>query len=116
MQRRVRDLDNCNYEIEAIPQIASDFGVLQHRQRMIIIGWRKSDKGKPTKYGHYPNLDEFKIENNYQTLKDLFSDLPIRIAGDGKLCECVRYTRPLSEMSYLQEYGLRHNDTTKQPQ
>lgn len=110
LQKRVRELDNCNYEIEAVPQIASDFGVLQRRQRMIIIGWRKTDNGKPTKYAHYPNLEEFKIDNQFQTLRDLFSDLPTRIAGDGKLCECVEYTKPISEMTYLQEYGLRNND------
>lgn len=110
LQRLVRELDNCNYEIKAVPQVASDFGVLQRRQRMIIIGWRKNEDGIPTKYGYYPNLDEFKIENHYQTLKDLFSDLPIRVAGDGKLCECVKYIKPLSEMTYLQEYGIRSND------
>ena len=110
LQKRVRELDNFNYEIEAIPQIASDFGVLQRRQRMIIIGWKKSDKGKSTKYGHYPNLNDYKINNQFETLRDLFSDLPIRTAGDGKLCECVKYTKPISEMTYLQEYGLRDND------
>lgn len=110
LQKRVRELDNFNYEIEAIPQIASDFGVLQRRQRMIIIGWKKSDKGKSTKYGHYPNLNDYKINNQFETLRDLFSDLPIRTAGDGKLCECIKYTKPISEMTYLQEYGLRDND------
>jgi len=110
LQELVRNLDNQNYEIEAQPQIASDFGVLQRRQRMIIIGWRKTENGKPTKYGHYPYLDDFKINNTYETLKDLFSDLPLRIAGDGKLCECVEYTKPLLEMPYLQKYGLRSDD------
>ena len=110
LQKRVRELDNFNYEIEAIPQIASDLGVLQRRQRMIIIGWKKSDKGKSTKYGHYPNLNDYKINNQFETLRDLFSELPIRTSGDGKLCECVKYTKPISEMTYLQEYGLRDND------
>lgn len=107
---QVRKLDDYNYDIKAEPQVASDFGVLQRRQRMIIIGWRKTENGKPTKYGHYPNFDEFKIDNQYQTLRDLFADLPERKAGEGNLCECVGYTKKISKMPYLLKYGLRNND------
>jgi len=110
LKRLVRELDNNNYEIEALPQLASEFGVLQHRLRMIIIGWKKTENGLPTKYGHYPNFDEYKIQNTYQILRDLFSDLPQRVAGQGKLCECVEYTRPLSEMKYLQKFHLRSEE------
>ena len=46
---------------------AKDFGVLQDRKRVIIIGWKKElDLSYP----------EFKVEkNNCQVLKDLFADL-----------------------------------------
>lgn len=110
LQKLVRSLDNDNYEIQAVPQLASDFGVLQRRQRMIIIGWRKNEAGIPTKYGHYPNLAAYKIDNQYQVLRDLFDDLPSRVSGEGKLCECVEYTKPLSDMRYLEKFKIRNPD------
>ena len=87
------------YEVEAHEQIASDYEVLQHRHRMIIVGWRReNDNHIPTGY-HYPELA--KIPNKYKTRRDIFADLPERRNGDGKLCEIVQYTRPLEEMEYL---------------
>ena len=43
----------------------------------------------------------------YQVLRDLFSDLPERKAGEGKFCEAVSYVTPLSEMPYLDKSGIR---------
>ena len=100
-----RIADEMGYEVEAHEQIASDYEVLQHRHRMIIVGWkRKNEDGQPTGY-HYPDL--VKIANKYGTRKDLFVDLPERKNGDGKLCEIVHYTKPLEEMSYLRKTGIR---------
>lgn len=48
-----------------------------------------------------------KIHEEFQSLRDLFSDLPSRKAGEGKLCEVVKYTKPLSEMPYLEKFGIR---------
>jgi DNA (cytosine-5)-methyltransferase 1 len=96
LQRLVRELD---YDIDFKEQIASDYGVLQKRHRMIIVGWKKN-----TSY-HYPLLQ--KQECKYKVLKDLFSDLPERKAGEGELCKPVQYTKPLSEMPYLKESGIR---------
>lgn len=102
LQRRVHELD---YDIEAHEQIASNFDVLQHRHRMIIVGWRRHDDNKnPTDY-HYPKLNPH--PTHYRIMKDLFSDLPERLSGEGKLCEIVTYTRPASEMQYLTETGIR---------
>lgn len=101
LQKIVRELD---YEIEPREQLASDYGVLQNRHRMIIIGWRKNIKGIPTKYG-YPNL--IKEQGPTNILKELFSDLPERKAGEGSLNECVKYTKPTSQMHYLKKYDLR---------
>lgn len=42
-------------------------------------------------------------------MKDLFSDLPQRKAGEGKLTEMVPYTIPLTEMYYLKESGIRND-------
>lgn len=97
--------DEMGYEVEARQQIASDYEVLQHRHRMIIVGWRrKNDNDILTGY-HYPDL--VKIPNKYKTRQDIFSDLPERKNGDGKMCELVRYTRPLTEMEYLGKTGIR---------
>lgn len=102
LQERVREL---GYEIEAKEQLASNFGVLQHRRRMIIVGWRNfNENGNHTNY-HYPDL--IPHPTKYQIRKDLLSDLPARVSGQGKLCETVEYTRPDSEMEYLVNSGIR---------
>lgn len=100
-----RIADEMGYEVEAHEQIASDYEVLQHRHRMIIVGWkREDDNHNPTQY-HYPDL--VKVVNRYKTRTDIFADLPERKNGDGKLCEIVHYTRPLEEMKYLEKTGIR---------
>lgn len=93
------------YEVEPREQTASNYEVLQHRHRMIIVGWRKEyEDGRPTGF-HYPDLNP--IPTHYTTRDAIFSDLPERRNGDGRLCEIVRYTRPLDEMNYLRETGIR---------
>lgn len=104
LQRLVRS-EELGYEIECRVQLASEHGVLQNRQRVIIVGWKIVDgKGKPTKY-HYPELEH--EENNYKVFQDLFSDLPERKSGEGGLCETVNYTKDLSKMPYLSKAGIR---------
>ena len=102
LKKRVRAL---GYEIEDRTQIASDFGVLQKRERVIIIGWRKeNENGNLTSY-HYPELNV--KPSKYQVMKDLFADLPIRNAGEGTMNGIVNYTKELKEMPYLKESGIR---------
>lgn len=102
LQERVRAL---GYEIEAHEQIASNYDVLQHRHRMIIVGWKLHDNdGTPTAY-HYPDLNPHPTQ--YAIRRDLLSDLPDRRSGEGNLCEVVQYTRPANEMQYLEETGIR---------
>lgn len=102
LQRLVREL---GYDIRGDIQLASDFGVLQKRQRIIIIGWKLyDDNDNPTNY-HYPDFQ--KQENPYKVMKDLFSDLPPLKAGEGTLCGAVDYAKELAEMEYLQTNHLR---------
>ncbi|CAA6818300.1 MAG: DNA-cytosine methyltransferase (EC [uncultured Sulfurovum sp.] len=63
-------LDKVGYHIELDELIASDYGVLQNRKRIIIIGWRKD---KRRKNYTYPAFE--KIENRY-LVKDVLNDLP----------------------------------------
>ena len=100
-----RIADEMGYQVEAHEQVASDYEVLQHRHRMIIVGWKRTDEnGIPTGF-HYPELE--KVVNKYKTRKDVFADLPERKNGEGHLCEIVHYTKPLEEMEYLSKTGIR---------
>lgn len=94
-------VDELGYDMAAKVQIASQHGVLQNRQRVIIVGWKRNASPK---YG-YPELEIEAMP--YTVMNDLFSDLPTRKAGEGKLCEPISYTRPLSEMEYLEKSGIR---------
>ncbi|MDR0630685.1 MAG: DNA cytosine methyltransferase [Holosporales bacterium] len=95
----------AGYEMDLKVQTASEHGVLQNRQRVIIIGWKEKDEnGNPTKF-HYPDLE--KEITPYEVLNDLFSDLPERKAGEGELCAPVEYGKALSEMEYLKKSGIR---------
>lgn len=75
---------------------AEEFGVLQKRRRVIIIGRR----GK-TKF-HFPELKT--IENNWQTKKDLFFDLPS--LKPGQEIQVAKYTKDINE--YLQKTQTRN--------
>jgi len=76
---------------------AKNFGVLQDRKRVIIIGWKK-ELGFT-----YPKFDE--TEPNYEVLKDLFSDLKPLKNGEGTL-NAVEYYKPTNE--YLKQSGIRN--------
>lgn len=73
---------------------ASDYGVLQTRKRLIIVGWKKSHD-----YG-YP---DFETNKSTAVVNDILEDLPILKAGDVK--PIAPYTKPAN--SYLQESGIR---------
>lgn len=76
---------------------AKDFGVLQDRKRVIIIGWKK-ELGLS-----YP---DFKVEeNNFQILNDLFSDLKPLNNGQGTL-NATKYNKETTE--YLKQSGIRN--------
>lgn len=65
-------IDDAGYHIELQELIASDYGVLQSRKRIIIVGWKKDGRKKDISY-EYPEFE--KIENKY-LVKDVLEDLP----------------------------------------
>lgn len=105
----LRELVNgIGYEMQPQVQNASEHGVLQKRHRVIIVGWLKDGVNSKGERYSYPLL--MKEQNTYAVLKDLFSDLPPRIAGEGGLAEVVHYTKALEEMHYLKESSIRSKD------
>ena len=73
-----------------------EYGILQRRRRVIIIG----RKGK-TKFA-FPKFAT--IENSWQIKKDLFADLPYLVPGQEM--NLVRYTKKINE--YQQITGIRN--------
>ena len=100
-------VDGIGYEMQMQVQNASEHGVLQKRQRVIIVGWRKDGKTSKGQNRFYPILE--KESNSYCVMKDLFSDLPERKAGEGSLTATVPYFKALSDMPYLKESAIRNN-------
>lgn len=72
---------------------AEDYGVLQKRRRVIIIGKRKGGKFS------FPMPD--KMENNWKTKKDLLFDLPALKPGDEP--DIAWYTKPVNHYLALTE-------------
>ncbi|AKF93466.1 DNA cytosine methyltransferase [Brevibacillus laterosporus] len=87
-------MDEAGYDIEARTLNASDFGVLQKRLRVILIGWKKG-----TRYS-YPTLGS-KL-HNFQ-VKDLLIDLPKLQPGQSIING--EYTS--NPTDYLQLFNLR---------
>jgi DNA (cytosine-5)-methyltransferase 1 len=75
---------------------AEDYGVLQRRRRVIIIG-RKGKVEFP-----FPALET--IENSWQTKEDLFYDLPV--LKPGQEIPIAKYTKPIND--YLKRTETRN--------
>lgn len=86
--------DKLGYKVHYKMLDASDYGVLQTRKRLIIVGWEKRHD-----YG-YPYFEKNKSN---AVVNDILGDLPILKAGDVK--PIAPYTKPAN--SYLQESGIR---------
>ena len=99
LENILKGIDTAGYKIELKKLKASDYGVLQNRERVIIVGWRKELNLK------YPELE--KEENPYKILPDLFSDLPERQQGEGSLTDIVQYVAPAT--GYLQQSKVRNS-------
>ncbi|NRT75512.1 DNA cytosine methyltransferase [Clostridium beijerinckii] len=68
-----KEFKQSGYNIDYKILNAKDFGVLEDRKRIILIGWREEVNFK------YPEFHA--VENNY-TIRDLFSDLPFIKSGE----------------------------------
>lgn len=64
------------YDVKLYTLEAVNFGVLQNRKRIIILGWQKNMKID------FPDLEELRADNNY-IVNNLLEDLPILKAGEG---------------------------------
>ena len=93
----ITGIKEIGYEVEFRTLLASEYGVLQNRNRVIIVGWQKGSNL------HYPDMQ--KEENPYKILFDLFYDLPKRNQGEGELAAPVHYTKPINE--YLKKSKIR---------
>lgn len=102
LEKILKAVDKAGYEV-SLPTNkykilnAKDFGVLQDRKRVIIIGWKKELNLS------YP---DFKVhENNFQVFKDLFSDLKPLKNGEGSL-NAVEYKTTTTD--YLKQSKIRN--------
>lgn len=87
---------SIGYHLDDETLDAADFGVLQRRERVILIGWRKDLKFS------YPQFR--KVKNNWN-VKKLFEDLPKLKPGDYKMLD--KYTKDkVSE--YLKRFDIRN--------
>ncbi len=92
----IKYLKRVGYEIEWKEQNAQNFGVLQNRKRIIIVGWLKGSGIV------YP---EFDIQEAPAIVNDLFADLPKLTPGAGSSCY------GLNEPSkYVVSNGIRSKD------
>jgi DNA (cytosine-5)-methyltransferase 1 len=86
------------YQIKLHTLEAKNFGVLQNRKRIVILGWQNKLKI------NIPNLEDFKLESNY-LVQDLLKDLPVLKAGEG----ADRYLKYKTETTeYLKSKALRN--------
>ena len=84
------------YETEYELLNANDFGVLQNRKRVILIGKRGRKKG------FYP---KFRKNNLTVSVEEIFRGLPKLKAGEGNFFE-TKYTKEISE--YLKEIKIQN--------
>lgn len=85
---------SLGYEVHYKMLTASDYGVLQERHRLIIVGWKESlDLG-------YPN---FKTKVTKAIVNDILEDLPKLKAGESQMV--AKYESPINQ--YLKDSGIR---------
>ena len=86
--------DEIGYKVHFKMLNASDYGVLQERRRIIIVGWQKdNDMG-------YPNIKEITTD---AVINDILGDLPLLKAGEKELVSSYKK----ENNSYLRESGIR---------
>lgn len=89
--------DELGYKVHYKMLDASDYGVLQVRHRIILVGWRKeNDLG-------YPVIEQKRAS---AVINDILNDLPKLKAGEVK--KVAKYRAPSN--SYLEESGIRSEE------
>ncbi len=86
--------DELGYKIHFRMLNASDYGVLQDRRRIIIVGWQKNyDMG-------YPDIERITTD---VVINDILGDLPLLKAGEKEMVSLYKK----ENNSYLHESGIR---------
>lgn len=90
-------LSHVGYKLDYKELNAKDFGVLQNRRRIIIVGWKAEYEGRYS----YPRFES--VTHNY-IVEDLLCDLPKIQAGE----EGREYSARPSQ--YLVEFSIRNRN------
>lgn len=98
LQNMEKLFDKKGYKMKLFTVEANNFGVLQNRKRVIILGWKK--ELSPS----LPDLEAIKPEQQHR-VKELLSDLPFIHAGGGK-DKYSTYKKDSTE--YLNSTGIRN--------
>ena len=86
--------DELGYKVHYRMLNASDYGVLQERRRIIIVGWQKNnDMG-------YPDIEKIATD---AVINDILGDLPLLKAGEKEMVSSYKK----ENNSYLRESGIR---------
>lgn len=86
------------YNVKLFTLEAVNFGVLQNRKRIIIIGWQKNIKIE------LPDLEDIKVDKNF-LVQELLEDLP-KIKAGGGADKFLNYKT--ESTNYLKQYALRN--------
>jgi DNA (cytosine-5)-methyltransferase 1 len=84
-----KELENIGYQSKVFVLQTADFGVPQHRERVIVISSRNPNLIPENIVGEY--------QNNWITVKDVFGDLPVINAGQGIDSGVSYYSDPQTE-------------------
>ncbi len=89
---------NKGYKMHVFTVEANNFGVLQNRKRIIIIGWRADF------VPNIPDLEAIHLQSTFK-VKSIFSDLPKIQAGEG-IDKFSRYRTKIND--YLDQASIRN--------
>ncbi|MBR4386126.1 MAG: DNA cytosine methyltransferase [Treponema sp.] len=93
-----KEFENCGYKLKYEILSANEFGIPQHRKRIILVGKKtNSDFNFPLPEKWNPQI----------TINDVFSDLPSLKSGEGKIYQC---TLKKSHTKWLDDAEIRNID------
>ncbi len=98
LQNMEKLFDKKGYNMMLFTLEANNFGVLQNRKRVIILGWQKDINIT------LPDLENFRCNTKY-TVGELLYDLPSIQAGEG-VDKYLSYSKPSKR--YLTQAGIRN--------